>query len=53
MKQTLLVWLRMAFTWPTCRHVRIAPAVWLEVPRGTTDAHVAAALTAYLKGART
>jgi hypothetical protein len=35
--RTLFMWFRMIFSFWTMRFIRLAPGVWLEVPRSMSD----------------
>ncbi len=41
-------WMWMAFWWPTRRIVRLAPGVYIQIPRGMTNRQVANTLRAAL-----
>jgi hypothetical protein len=45
----LATWARLVFMWPTHRIIRLAPGAYIQVPRGMSDAAVAAALAAYIQ----
>jgi hypothetical protein len=44
-----LTWARLLFFWPTHRIIRLAPGLYLQASRGTSDAEIAATLAAAIR----
>lgn len=45
----LAAWVRLVFMWPTHRFIKLAPGVYVQAERGTSNADIAALLAAHLK----